>query len=200
MLLVCLSCAVANAQEQVEVTLNDGSLVKGTTKTLFSLDNANQISVKVDGSGEKASYKSTEVKSLRLYDAKEKTWYKFESHKAQRTLPSVWVKNPKPYSEPVFLQVLYEGKHVSAYAHRISTQTNTKNLQLTGGGDMLYFKLKDEEVARAFWMSASVGWRLEMKLVFKDFPVMKPIIKDLDSKSFYDDPVSLIRKFDELLK
>jgi hypothetical protein len=48
-------------------------------------------------------------------------------------------------------------------------------------------------------MSAAVGWRAELKLVFKDFPVMKPVIKELDSKSFYADPFALIKTFDGLL-
>lgn len=111
----------------------------------------------------------------------------------------MWNKNPKPYSDPVFLQVVYEGKNVTGYVHNISTQTNTKTLKLTGTGGMLYFKLKKEDVARAFWMSAAVGWRAELKLVFKDFPVMKPVIKELDSKSFYADPFALIKTFDGLL-
>lgn len=97
------------------------------------------------------------------------------------------------------MQVVYEGKNVTGYVHNISTRTNTKTLQLTGTGGMLYFKLKKEDVARAFWMSAAVGWRAELKLVFKDFPVMKPVIKELDSKSFYADPFALIKTFDGLL-
>ena len=165
----CLFCVLAQAQTKVEVTLTDGKVVKGTTRTLFSVDDANSIKVK-DAKGEKKTYKSTEVKNLRVYDDKSHKWYTFEALKAQKALPNVWNKNPKPYSDPVFLQVVYEGKNVTGYVHNISTQTNTKTLQLTGTGGMLYFKLKNEDVARAFWMSAAVGWRAELKLVFKDFP------------------------------
>lgn len=198
MLLACLFSVFAQAQTKVEVTLTGGKVVKGTTRTLFSVDDANSIKVK-DAKGEKKTYKSTEVKNLRVYDDKSHKWYTFEALKAQKALPNVWNKNPKPYSDPVFLQVVYEGKNVTGYVHNISTQTNTKTLQLTGTGGMLYFKLKKEDVARAFWMSAAVGWRAELKLVFKDFPVMKPVIKELDSKSFYADPFALIKTFDGLL-
>lgn len=69
MLLACLFCAFAQAQTKVEVRLTDGKVVKGTTKTLFSVDDANSIKVK-DAKGEKKTYKSTEVKNLRVYDAK----------------------------------------------------------------------------------------------------------------------------------
>lgn len=198
MLLACMFCIIAQAQTKVEVTLTDGKVVKGTTTTLFSVDDANAVKVK-NAKGEKLTYKTSEVKSLRAYDDKSQKWYTFEVLKAQKALPNVWNKKPKPYSDPVFLQVVYEGKNVTGYVHNISTQTNTKTLQLTGTGGMLYFKLKNEDVARAFWMSAAVGWRAELKLVFKDFPVMKPVLKELDSKSFYADPFALIKTFDGLL-
>ena len=106
MLLACLFCAFAQAQTKVEVRLTDGKVVKGTTRTLFSVDDANSIKVK-DAKGEKKTYKSTEVKNLRVYDAKSQKWYTFEALKAQKALPNVWNKNPKPYSDPVFLQVVY---------------------------------------------------------------------------------------------
>ena len=133
MLLTCLFCVFAQAQTKVEVTLTDGKVVKGTTRTLFSVDDANSIKVK-DAKGEKKTYKSTEVINLRVYDDKSQKWYTFEALKAQKALPNVWNKNPKPYSDPVFLQVVYEGKNVTGYVHNISTQTNTKTLQLTGTG------------------------------------------------------------------
>lgn len=102
MLLACLFCVFAQAQTKVEVTLTGGKVVKGTTRTLFSVDDANSIKVK-DAKGEKKTYKSTEVKNLRVYDAKSQKWYTFEALKAQKALPNVWNKNPKPYSDPVFL-------------------------------------------------------------------------------------------------
>ena len=45
MLLACLFCVFAQAQTKVEVTLTDGKVVKGTTRTLFSVDDANSIKV-----------------------------------------------------------------------------------------------------------------------------------------------------------
>jgi len=51
-----------------------------------------------------------------------------------------------------------------------------------GSGSTYYFKVHSEDTARAFWMSASVGWRAEMKLVFKDFPEMKDVVEEFDSK------------------
>ena len=82
MLLACLFCVFAQAQTKVEVTLTDGKVVKGTTRTLFSVDDANSIKVK-DAKGEKKTYKSTEVKNLRVYDDKSQKWYTFEALKAQ---------------------------------------------------------------------------------------------------------------------
>ena len=69
MLLACMFCIIAQAQTKVEVTLTDGKVVKGTTTTLFSVDDANAVKVK-NAKGEKLTYKTSEVKSLRAYDDK----------------------------------------------------------------------------------------------------------------------------------
>ena len=43
MLLACLFCVFAQAQTKVEVTLTDGKVVKGTTRTLFSVDDGTLV-------------------------------------------------------------------------------------------------------------------------------------------------------------
>lgn len=46
-------------------------------------------------------------------------------------------------------------------------------------------------------MSSAIGVKAMLKIVFKDFPEMKPIIEELDTDKFYEDPTMLIKKFDE---
>ena len=118
----------------------------------------------------------------------------------QKSLPSVWNKNPKPYKTPIFLKPVYEGENVSAYIHYISTITNTKTLHLEGTNYVFYFKVKNEDVAKGYCMGSSIGAKMLLKIVFKPYPVMKETVSNLDTKEFYKDPISLIRTFDSLLK
>lgn len=200
MLLALLLCGMAQAQENVEITLNDGKVVKGTTKTLFMLDDGDAVVVKTAGDGEKKEYKSTEIRRVKYYDTKSKEWIDFVPMMAQKTLPTVWNKNPQPYKTPIFLSPVYEGENVSAYIHYISTVTNTKTLHLEGTNYVFYFKVKGEDVAKGYWMGSSIGAKMLLKIVFKPYPVMKETVSNLDTKEFGKDPVSLIRTFDGLLK
>lgn len=191
-----LFCNVLMAQE-VKLTLNNGDVVEGTTTSPFMFDNFNEIRVKVATTDEKKDYTSLDVESVKYRGKNEKDWVTFIPLLAQKSMPSIWNKSPKPYNKPVFMQPLYDGKKVSAYKHFISTQTNTKNLQINGVGCVYYFKVKGEDVARAYWMSSAMGVKAMLKVVFKDFPEMKPIINELDVDKFYEDPLIIIRKFDE---
>lgn len=195
-LLAVIFCNVLMAQE-VKLTLNNGNVVEGTTNSQFMLDGNNEIRVSVTKTGEKQDYNSTDVKSVEYYSKNDKEWLTFIPLAAQKSLPSIWNKNPKPYKNPVFMLPLYNGKRASAYKHIISTQTNTKALQINGSGCVYYFKVKGEDVARAFWMSSAVGVKAMLKIVFKDFPEMKHVISELDTDQFYKDPAMLIKKFDE---
>lgn len=197
---LCMSFGFTNAQSKVEITLNDGSVVKGIAYDGFVLDNYHKVWLKDVPKGEKEYYESTEVKSVRLYNAKDDVWNVYVPMKAQKMLPSIWVKNPKPYKNPVFLLSVYEGKHVSAYMHCITTQTNSKNHKVSGYNWVYYFKVHNEDVAKTYWMGFSIGLKAELKLVFKDYPMMKDVVKNLDTKEFNKDPIEIIRKFDELLK
>ena len=200
MFLALLICGMAQAQDNVEIMLNNGKSVKGVTKTLFMVDNGDVVVVKDSKSGEKSEYKSTDIKSLKYYDSDSKKWIDFVPMMAQRTIPNVWNKNPKPYKSPVFLTPLYEGKKVSAYIHYISTATNTKTVHLQGTTYMFYFKVHDEDVAKAYWMGNSIGAKMLLKIVFKPYPIMKETVSNLNTKEFDKDPVSLIRTFDSIMK
>lgn len=200
MFLALLLCVMVQAQDNVEITLNNGNVVKGVTKTLFMLDDGDVVVAKDSKSREKKEYKSTEIKSIKYYDSKSKEWIKFVPLMAQKSLPSVWNKNPKPYKTPIFLKPVYEGKNVSAYIHYISTITNTKTLHLEGTNYVFYFKVKNEDVAKGYWMGSSIGAKMFLKIVFKPYPVMKETVSNLDTKEFDKDPISLIRTFDSLLK
>ena len=74
MFLGLLLCGITQAQ-QVEVTLNNGGVVKGETPSLsFYVDNDHEIIVKDKASGEKHNFTSTDVKEIKYYDKKAKEW------------------------------------------------------------------------------------------------------------------------------
>lgn len=98
MLFLCfLLFGMAQAQNNVKITLNNGTVVEGVTKHLFMLDDGDAVFLKGTKNGEKSEYKSTEIKSVDYLDSDSKEWTTFVPLMAQRTLPSVWSKNPKPY-------------------------------------------------------------------------------------------------------
>lgn len=88
----------------------------------------------------------------------------------------------------------------TAYIHYITTATNTKTVHLRGTSYMYYFKVHSEDVAKSYCMGSMIGIKMLLKIVFKPYPVMKDTIADLDTKAFAEDPVSLIKTFDSLLK
>ena len=62
MFLALLLCVMVQAQDNVEITLNNGNVVKGVTKTLFMLDDGDVVVAKDSKYREKKEYKSTEIK------------------------------------------------------------------------------------------------------------------------------------------
>lgn len=47
MFLALLLCVMVQAQDNVEITLNNGNVVKGVTKTLFMLDDGMSLLLKI---------------------------------------------------------------------------------------------------------------------------------------------------------
>ena len=86
MFLALLLCVMVQAQDNVEITLNNGNVVKGVTKTLFMLDDGDVVVAKDSKSREKKEYKSTEIKSIKYYDSKSKEWIKFVPLMAQKII------------------------------------------------------------------------------------------------------------------
>lgn len=203
-LLTLLMCGLVQAQN-VEVTLNNGNVVKGETPSLsFYVDNAHEIRVKDKESGEKSDFTSTDVKEIKYYDKKAKEWTNWVPMVAQMGLSMSYKENPKLYKNPVFLQPVYEGKNISAYIHYISTATHVKSGSIYRFAIMFYYKAKNEGFARTYYLMdnsiAGIGQKTMLKRYFKDYPQIKEVLKDLSMKEFRKDPMILVKKLDEVLK
>lgn len=199
LILALLPCAIGAAQKPIEVTLRSGEVVKGTSNGGFLFDHFHELRVKDEESGKKQDFTSQELTSVKLYDEDSKEWITAVPLMAQRSMPSLLFKKPKPYRNPVFMIPIYEGKRVSAYKHLISTMTVTQQYRIQGGSFMLYFLVKGEDVCRAYALNNSIGAKAELRLVFKDFPEMANEIENMDVDQFYDDPLAIIKRFDEVL-
>ena len=101
-MLFALLFAFTMQAQNIKLTLNNGQTVSGNTRSLFMYDNGSEIRVKDKKNGEHKDYKSSEIKEVKYFDEKGKEWITFVPLMAQKTMPSVWVKSPKPYKEPVF--------------------------------------------------------------------------------------------------
>ena len=113
-------------------------------------------------------------------------------------------KAPKLYKNPVFLHPVYKGKNISAYVHYIRTNTHVKSGSIYGFGLMFYYKSKDEDFARSYYLMdnsiAGIGQKTVLKMYFKGYPQIKEILKGLSMKEIRKDPAILVKKLDEALK
>lgn len=204
MLFAMLLYGMAQAQN-AEVTLNNGSVVKGDIKEYsFNVDNDHEFRIKDKSGDENTDYTSADVKGIKVYDEKEKEWIDWIPMSAQMGLSMSYKTNPKLYKNPIFLHPVYEGKNVSAYIHYITTNTHTKTTSISGFGIMFYYKAKNEDFARSYYLMdnsiAGIGQKTMLKMYFKGFPQIKEILKDLSMKEIRKDPTILVKKLDEILK
>lgn len=203
MFLGLLLCGITQAQ-QVEVTLNNGGVVKGETPSLsFYVDNDHEIIVKDKASGEKHDFTSTDVKEIKYYDKKAKEWMNWIPMVAQMGMSMSYKKEPKLYRNPIFLHPVYEGKNISAYIHYISTATHVKSGSFYGFGIMYYYKAQNEDFARSYYLKENgitLGQKTMLKRYFQEYPQTKEVLKDLDMKEFRKDPALFVKKLDEMIK
>ena len=174
MFLAILLCGIVQAQTS-EIILNNGKVVKGKIQSLsFNVDNTHEVRIKNEVSGEKFDYTSADVKEIKFYDKKAKEVTNWIPLYAQMGLGMSYKKPPKLYKNPVFLHPVYKGKNISAYVHYIRTNTHVKSGSIYGFGIMFYYKSKDEDFARSYYLMdnsiAGIGQKTVLKMYFKGYP------------------------------
>lgn len=179
--------------------------MKGKIQSLsFNVDNTHEVRIKNEVSGEKFDYTSADVKEIKFYDKKAKEVTNWIPLYAQMGLGMSYKKAPKLYKNPVFLHPVYKGKNISAYVHYIRTNTHVKSGSIYGFGIMFYYKSKDEDFARSYYLMdnsiAGIGQKTLLKMYFKGYPQIKEILKGLSMKEIRKDPTILVRKLDEVLE
>lgn len=203
MFLAILLCGIVQAQN-AEVTLNNGTFVKGDIKKFsFNVDNYHEFRIKKTD-GEKADFASTDVKEIKYYNKKAGEWENWIPMVAQMGMSMSYKENPKLYKNPVFLQPVYERKNISAYIHYINTATHVKSGSIYRLAIMFYYKAKNEDFARTYYLKdnsiGGIGQKTVLKMYFKGYPQIKEILKGLSMKEIRKDPTILVRKLDEVLE
>lgn len=170
MFLAILLCGIVQAQN-AEVTLNNGTFVKGDIKKFsFNVDNYHEFRIKKTD-GEKADFASTDVKEIKYYNKKAGEWENWIPMVAQMGMSMSYKENPKLYKNPVFLQPVYEGKNISAYIHYINTATHVKSGSIYRLAIMFYYKAKNEDFARTYYLKdnsiGGIGQKTVLKMYFR---------------------------------
>lgn len=192
----------------VFVEMSDGNIIEGyVTTSLRNYFNpkVTKVGISKEFGREARKYTSEEVKSI-IYPPNEKdtTTVIYHSVKAQKKLPNLLNKNPKPYKEPVFLRLVYEGEHVKGYAMPLFDVTHGGTMSVYNYTWRYFYKTDDNEVAVAYWDDVNgifPGLKKFMKLLFQEFPEIQNMIDDgtLKPSEFRDNCLMILPIIDEII-
>lgn len=207
---ITLSHAKKNPEDHhAFVTLSDGKIIEGyisTSLVNYLKPNVSKIDISEEFEGESKKYSSEEIVSI-TYPPTEKdtTTVIYESVKAMKRMPNLWNKNPKPYKEPIFLRMVYEGKHVKGYAMPVFDATYGRTMSSYNYTWRYFYKTEGNEIAVAYWDDVNgiiPGMKKLMKFLFRDFPEIKEMIDEgtLKPKDFRDNCLIILPIIDEILE
>ena len=197
------------ADDHVFVEMSDGSIMEGyVTSSLINYfkPKVTKVSISKEFGGESKKYSSEEVKTI-IFPPNEKdtTAVIYHSVKAKKQLPNLLKKNPKPYKEPIFLRLVYEGDHVKGYAMPIFDATHGGTMSVYNYTWRYFYKTDDNDVAIAYWDDIGgifPAMKKFMKLLFQEFPELQKMIDDgtLKPSEFRENCLSVLPIIDEILE
>lgn len=191
---------------KVTCTLIDGTIIEGyisipltkiITSQLYELDISDTYK------GKARTYTSEEVKRI-VYTStlNDSLPLIYESVKAQKSVPNLFKKNPKPFKKPVFLQLIYEGKNVKGYKTLTTDYTVNNNSTKVNYVWRYYYLKKGDEIAKAYWLGIKgifLVMKKAMKLYFKEFPKLVEMVdkKEIKGKQFRKNPTMVLPLMDK---
>lgn len=193
---------------KVKVTKADGSVFDGYNDTRFDnylRPNVTSVSISSEFKGSAVKYSSEEVKRVEFIESTmDSLPLIFEAVKAQTKLPNLFSKNPKPYKEPIFLRLIYDGENVKGYAMPYTDHTFThKPNIMTVHYTWRYFYLhKDSDVAKAYWDDTDgviPNMKKVMKFYFREFPDIVQMVDsgEITPEMFRDNPAIVLPLMDK---
>lgn len=183
----------------------DGTKFEGYNGTRFSnymRPKVTQVSISQDFGGTQVKYNGDEVKrvvfNVTLNDSLP---HIYDAVKAQSKLPNLFSKNPKPYKEPVFLRLVYEGEHINGYAMPYTDHTMTPGRHVILHTWRYFYYPKDKGVAKAYWDDTDgvvPGMKKVMKFYFREFPEIVEMVEkgELTPEMFRKNPAMVLPLMD----
>ena len=193
---------------KVKVTKADGTVFEGYNDTKFEQylkPKVTSVSISSEFKGPAVKYSSDEVKRLEFIAlTMDSIPMIFEAVKAQTKLPNLFSKNPKPYKEPVFLRLIYDGENVKGYAmpYTDHTFTHKPNIMTVHYTWRYFYLTKDSDVAKTYWDDTDgivPNMKKVMKFYFREFPdIVKMIDNDeLTPQMFRENPAIVLLLMDK---
>lgn len=208
LLLMALPTIAGNKSDKYKVTctLTDGTVIEGYTSiplTKVITSQLNEIDISDTYKGKARTYKSEEVKRI-VYTStlNDSLPLIYESVKAQKNVPSLFNKNPKPFKKNVFLRLIYEGKNVNGYITPTMNYTVNKKSTIVNYVWRYYYRKKGDEIAKAYWLGIggiNIGMKAAMKLYFREFPKLVEMVKnkEITGEQFCNDPTMVLPLMDK---
>lgn len=192
---------------KVKVTKADGTVFEGFNDTRFEdclKPKVTSVSISSEFKGPATKYSSDEVKRVEFLGATlDSIPLIFEAVKAQTKLPNLFSKNPKPYKEPVFLRLIYDGENVKGYAmpYTDHTFTHKPNIMTVHYTWRYFYFTKGSDVAKAYWDDTDgvvPNMKKVMKFYFREFPEIVKMVdnEELTAEIFRDNPAIVLPLMD----
>lgn len=195
-------------EDHAFVELRDGSMIEGyvTTSLInYFKPNVTKFGLSDELGGKDRKYTSEEVKSIIFpLNEKDSTAVIYHSLKATKQLPNLLNKKPKPSKEPIFLRLVFEGKHVKGYARPLFDSTHGGTMSTFNYTWRYYYKTDDNEIAVAYWddiRGIFPALKKFMKLIFHEFPELQQMIDEgtVSPHDFRENCLTILPIIDEIL-
>ena len=193
-----------NDAYKVVLNLKDGRVIEGYIRTSL-MDGKDRVGISAIPNGSYDTWTTSEIISL-VYPPTETdtTTVIYVPSRATKRAPTVFGTGPE-YRNPVLMRLIYEGKNVDGYVIPCLEQNITPSVNYISNTYRYYYKVKGEDVAKAYWFDASgvtTGVKAALKLCFKEFPGMVELIEDnqIPRDEFLKNPEIMVFILDDVLE
>lgn len=207
--LIALAAQAQNPDREdchIKGILADGTQVEGYNETAllnFMRPWVTEVCMTDSLGTTKTCYSSDELKTVWFVKgAQDSIPVVYQSVKAQKRLPHLLNKNPKPYKKPVFLRLIYNGENVKGYIRPWLDYTAAKTINVSNYTYMFYYLTKDSDVAVAYWDGTNditPAMRKVMKFLLREFPDLVEMVDDgtLTPEMFRQNPAIVLPLIDK---